>query len=471
MSETSSRTAAGTERRDVDVVVVGAGFAGLCAADRLLERGLEVVVVEGRDRVGGRARTGEVAGVRVDLGATWLGPAHTAVRGLASRFGCELVAQHEAGANVLSLGGRRQTFSGTVPPVSPIVALDMGRIQWQLGRMATAVRLHEMWTQAEAAEWDSVTFGAWLRRQRVHRHTRSMMEIVTKVQWGCLPDDVSLLHVLRYIRAAGGLDTMLDVRGGNQQDRLATTTHELAARLAASLGDRVVLGAPVRRVEHGDQSVVVHADGLEVHARAAVLTVSPTHRASMTYDPPLPEVHRAMSRSWRLGALSKAFVAFERPTWRERGLSGESLSDSGPVFITFDVSPSADGPGIVMAFCDPRHFDHLAPHERRRQVTAQVAGLLDVPAASAVDYTDVSWGSDDFAPGGPNPAVPAGAWQAYGPVLREPVGSLFWAGSDVSDQAVGTIDGAVRSGWRAAEEVVTHLAIRQDSERQVGVLA
>ncbi len=439
-------------RTSVDVVIVGAGFAGLSAAERLVSRGCSVLVLEGRDRVGGRSLTGEVAGIPVDFGATWVARRHTAVRELADRVGCETIPQYAAGRQVAIMGGRRYTYKHTIPTPSPIALLDIARMQLAMESLMRTVDVDAAWTSKDAARLDSMSFGEWLERKRPHRSTRALMTLVSKVQWGCLPAEVSLLHVLRYTKAAGGLDHMLDVEGGQQQDRLRETTQEITKRLAERLGDRVVVGAPVRSITQHDTGVTVATDSLEVEARYAIVTAAPEHRADIAFSPALPARAEGLNRTWRMGALSKAFAAYETPFWREGGLSGEALTDTGPVFITFDVSPEA-GPGILMVFCDPTVFDGFTVAERRDRVIAQLVDLYGERARTPLDYADHCWGTDEFAPGGPNAAVGPYATTAYGSALLEPHGRIHWAGTEAAGEWAGSMNGAVLTGWRAAEAV------------------
>jgi len=356
------------EGTSVDVVVIGAGFAGLSAAERLVSTGLSVLVLEGRDRVGGRSFSGEVAGVKVDLGATWVSRRHTAIRDLASRAGCTTTSQFSQGRNVLWMAGRRRTYQSTIPKVSPAALVDMARVQLALNKLVASIDVEAAWDSPRAGEFDAISFGEWLDRKNALPATRALMTIVSKVQWGCTPGDVSLLHALRYIRAAGGVDHMLDVEGGQQQDRYAETTQEIAKRVAQQLGDRVVLGTPVRRIAQDDDGVTVRTDSDEIKAKYAIVTVATPQRAEIEFDPALPAQAAGLAKNWRMGVLSKAFAAYDKPFWRANGLSGEAVTDTGTVFITFDVSPGDDGPGILMAFCDPRVFDGFAPQDRRRMV-------------------------------------------------------------------------------------------------------
>ncbi|MGX1134847.1 monoamine oxidase [Streptomyces glaucescens] len=448
----------GSRDTTVDVVVVGAGFAGLSAAERLASTGRSVLVVEGRDRVGGRSLSGEVAGVKVDLGATWVARRHTAIRDLASRVGCTTTGQFDQGRNVLWMAGRRRTYSGTIPKVSAAALVDMARMQMAVNKLVATIDVNAAWETPGAGRLDAVSFGEWLDRKNALPSTRALITVISKVQWGCTPGDVSLLHALRYIRSAGGLDHMLDVEGGQQQDRFVETTQEIANRVAERLGDRVRLETPVRRIAQDDKGVSVRTDFGEIHARYAIVTASPAHRAAIEFDPALPEQGEGLTRTWRMGVLSKAFVAYEKPFWRADGFSGEALTDTGTVFITFDVSPAHSGPGVLMAFCDPRVFDGFSPEIRRDRVVQQLVDLYGPQARTPIDYTDHCWGSEPFAPGGPNPAVAPYATVSYGKALAEPHGRVHWAGTETAGEWAGTMNGAVLTGQRTAERVATLLS-------------
>ncbi|WP_409466146.1 flavin monoamine oxidase family protein [Amycolatopsis sp. GA6-003] len=454
----SSSRATRPQVASVDVVVVGAGFAGLSAAERLVSTGQSVLVLEGRDRVGGRSLSGEVAGVRVDLGATWVSRRHTAIRDLASRAGCTLTGQFAEGRNVLWMAGRRRTYQGTIPPVSPAALVDMARVQQALNKLVASIDAEAAWNSPQAGEFDAISFGEWLDRKHALAATRALMTIVSKVQWGCSPGDVSLLHALRYIRAAGGVDHMLDVEGGQQQERYVETTQEIAKRVAEQLGDRVVLGTPVRRISQDGHGVTVRTDSAEIKAKYAIVTVATPQRAEIEFDPALPEQAEGLAKTWRMGVLSKAFVAYEKPFWRANGLSGEALTDTGTVFITFDVSPDVHGPGILMTFCDPRVFDGFSPQLRRGRVVQQLVQLYGTQASAPIDYLDHCWGAEPFAPGGPNPAVAPYATTTYGPALTEPHGRVHWAGTETAGEWAGCMNGAVLTGQRAAERVAAAAA-------------
>jgi monoamine oxidase len=440
-----------TETRTTDIVIIGAGLAGLTAADELSRAGHDVLVVEGRDRVGGRIHTTEVAGVPVDAGATWVAPGHTAVRELAGRLGCEIVPQFHDGKGVISFRGKRRVESMTA--LAPWVTLDLTRIMHRLQTMVDKLPVSLPWQHPHAARFDSISFGEWLTSKHALEDTRRFMGIFTMVHFGAPVGDVSLFNVMRYIKTLGGIEHMLAVEGGDQQDRILGTAHTLAQRLADTLGPRVLLASPAERITTTGDRVTVETSRHTITAQYVIVTASPTHRASIEFTPALPDPHYGLARSWRLGALSKAFVAYDRPFWREQGLSGEAVSDDETVFLTFDVSPDADGLGILMAFCDARGFDGYTDSDRRRRVVNQLIHLYGGSARHPIDYTDFSWGNDVFAPGGPNAALGPKTWTTFGSFLREPVGLVHWAGTETADETSGTMNGAILSGQRAAAEI------------------
>lgn len=449
---------------NADVVVVGAGFAGLAAARELDKRGRDVVVLEGRDRVGGRSSTATIAGVPVDLGGTFVGPTQDAVIAMADELGCQTVPTHSRGKNLIRWRGKVRAYRSTIPRLSILELLDVSRIQWRFERVCRRVPVDEPWTSPIADILDSKTLDQWLRYVHASAGTRDLMTIMARVTWGCEPDAVSMLHAVRYVKAAGGLGRMLDVEGGAQQDRFPGGTQQIAIRMAEELGPRVVLDAAVRTIERQtDGTLEVTSVKGTVTAKAVIVAIPPEHRKGIAFLPELPPEYGKLAQHWPQGNLSKAYAAYETPFWRANGCSGEALSDEGPVFITFDVSPGdsdVQGPGVLLGFTDSRTFDPLPPADRRDRALTGFAALFGDAALHPIDYLDHCWSAEQFAPGGPTAAVPPGSWTTYGPWLRKPVDGIHWAGTETADTWTGFLDGAIRSGQRAADEVDRELSAR-----------
>lgn len=433
--------------------MVGAGFAGLTAARELARSGHDVLVLEGRDRVGGRSLSGEIAGMPVDLGGSFVGPTQDAVLALAAELGVATAPIYHDGANLIRWRGRVRSYRGTIPTLSPLALLDIGRVQWQFERIARSIPVAVPWTARRARRLDVQSLADWLHSVRASASSRDLLAIAARVVWGCEPDQISMLHAARYVAAAGGLDRLLAVENGAQQDRIVGGSHRIAAAMAAELGDRIVTGTVVRRIEWSSAHAVLHTDLGPAAAATVIVAVPPAHRAAIAFNPALPSTHQRLTRVWPQGRLTKVFAAYRTPFWRSDGRSGESLSDTGPVSITFDVSPAPEGPGILLGFVHDPGFDALAPGQRRRLALDSFAALFGDAALEPLDYLDFCWGSEEFAPGGPTAAVPPGSWTDYGRWLREPVGPIHWAGTETADTWTGFLDGAVRSGQRVAAEV------------------
>ena len=250
------------------------------------------------------------------------------------------------------------------PKLSIIELVDVSRIQWRFDRVSRRVPVAEPWTSPIAEILDSKTLDEWLRYVHASASTRDLMAIMARVTWGCEPDAVSMLHAVRYVKAAGGLGRMLDVKGGAQQDRFPGGTQQIALRMAEELAPRVVLNAVVRSIErHADGAITVGSDRGDVSAKAVILAIPPAHRVGIEFIPELPAEYGKLAQHWPQGSLSKAYAAYETPFWRENGCSGEAVSDEGPVFITFDVSPVEKGPGILLGFTDAHAFDPFSPDD------------------------------------------------------------------------------------------------------------
>jgi monoamine oxidase len=440
-----------------EVVVIGAGLSGLAAARALADAGRETVVLEARERVGGRLLNASLGdGVTVDVGAQWVGDDHDRVRRLAAELGVETFPQHGDGRNLLDVGGTRRRYRGTIPRLGPRALWDVFVVRRRFDRLARAVGAESPWAAERAAALDAQTLAEWIEANTRTQVARKLLGLAGRTIWGTGHEEISMLHALFYVASAGSFDKLIDTEGGAQQDRLDGGAQLLALGLADSLGDRVRLGAPVRRIEQREGGVRVSADGVEVEAERVVVALPPALAAAIEFDPPLPQ-REELARRLRPGRLSKCMALYETPFWREDGLSGEAVSDAGPVTLTFDSSPRDGSSGVLLGFVGGPDADRIAAMDaagRRAAVLGCFARLYGPQAEAPLDYTEQEWAAEEWSGGGPTSNFGPGGWTECGPALREPAGRLHWAGTETATVWSGYMEGALQAGERAAAEVL-----------------
>jgi monoamine oxidase len=441
---------------ETDVVVVGAGLAGLAAARHLVALGHEVIVLEASDRVGGRTKAADVAGTHVDLGGTFVGPTQDRIIALADEVGLDRFPTYDSGSNVISWRGGRRNYRGTIPPIGPIGLLDIGRVQFEIDRLGKTIDLAHPEKSPQAARWDSHSLTSWLRSIHALPSSHQLMSIVSGTTWGSEPAEISFLQVLRYIAMAGGIARMLDTRGGAQEEHFVQGSWQVSARVASALGTRVHLSEPVTSIQWGDATAVVATAAGSYAAKRVIVAVPPALRSRIAFSPALPSTHTAAGQRWPQGILSKAYAVYETPFWRDDGLSGQALADTGPVTITFDASPHDAHVGVLLGFIGGDHartWDSLPDQERRIRALSSFAEFFGDRALSPLDYVDQRWAAEEWTGGGPTAAPAVGTVASTASRLAETVGPISWAGTETADRWTGFMDGAVRSGERAAREV------------------
>jgi monoamine oxidase len=449
---------------DSDVLVIGAGLAGLSAARKLIEAGRSVTVIEARNRVGGRTENALLEGHPVEVGGTWLGPGHSQMRALVEELGLSTFRTwNDDGTILLDLGGKQSRLAshkGALPRVNPFVLADLAQGLARFRRLANGVDPARPWAHPKAAELDGQTFETWVRRT-LRTHTgRTYFRLATEAIFSADAGDISALHMFFYAASNGDLETLISVDDGAQQDRILGGSALVSQRLAEGLDVR--LGSPIVSLRQDDASVVVMTRSGEEHsARRVIVAIPPALVARLRYDPILPAWRDQLSQKLPAGSVAKNFAAYPTPFWREQGLNGQVVSDEGPVKVTFDVSPPGGEIGVLMAFVegsDARRWQRLPEAERRREVLDGFVRYFGPQAAEPISFIEKDWMAEEFTRGCYGAHFAPGVWTSYGDVLREPVGRIHWAGAEYAVEWNGYMEGAVRSGRATADEVLSELA-------------
>src|SRR5215212_181777 len=408
----------------VDVVIVGAGLAGLTAARELERSGAAVLVIEAQDRVGGRTMAGRVAGTTVEMGGQWIGPGQRRISALAGDLGAETFPTHLPGRTVFCEGGRRSEYEedGEIPFSDPAALREVEEAFGALSELARGVPADAPWRAKNAAELDGQTLETWKLGHAQSSGARFYFDLAVESLYACEPRDVSLLGVLADIASSGSFEGLFEIEASAEEYRFVGGAQEISVRLAEGLEGRVILGSPVQRIVQGEGAVLVESDRVSVRAEAVIITVPPALRGRIDYVPALGPMHDGLSQRMPMGAVIKCHAIYETPFWHEAGLNGRTESDKGPCRITCDNSFPAEDAGVLTGFIlgsDAREWGRREKGDRESAVLECFARYFGEEALDPLGYAETDWGGAETSP----------EWSGY-------------------------MEGAVESGERAAREVL-----------------
>jgi putrescine oxidase len=443
---------------DADVAVVGAGVAGLAAARRLVAEGREVVVLEARDRVGGRQWNIELGGEANERGGEWIAPYQSRVHELLEELGVDLFPAYRDGEDVYvdEKGNvRRHAQDESALSAEDEHALTEGDAK--LDALAKELDPEAPWEHPRARELDTITFEEWLRAEVRTEPARENLRSYLADGFMTKPaHSFSLLQGLWVIAGAGGTYELFAaeqclayrVVGGSQL---------IAIRMAEELGERVVLGAPVRTIRWRHGGVEVDAGHVSVAARAVVVAVAPNLAATIRFEPALPAWRMRLQQASSQGSVTKYLAVYDHPFWREDGLSGEGFAPFGLVRELYDNTPPSASVGVLCTFLPGEQADlvaRMSSDARRTAILEGLASFVGPEALRALDLIETDWCAEEWTRGAYASTFGVGGLTRFGPDIRRPVGPIHWACADNAGFGNMHMEGGVRSGDAAADEVL-----------------
>lgn len=448
----------------LDCAIIGAGLAGLVAAQHLADRGLKVAVLEARDRVGGRVENKYLSdGSYVELGGQWIGPGFDSLLEIIDGLGLDTIGLPATGNLVVRLRGKAVAVpsSEDTPALTPFEVSDLGQGLLRLRRLAQRLRDDAAWRKANDA-WLTQDLRRWVTTNLRTQGAQNRFNEVYEAAYGTMAKDATLLEGLHQVNAGPDLETMLASNGGLHQKRVQGGMAAVADALADKLGDVVRLGAVATLVEHDAESARVHlADGEVIEARRVISTLPPRLAVALPHEPALPDWRAEAADKVAAGNVIKAFLLYDKPFWREQGFSGQSSADEGAVRVTFDTTSEGSSRGHLMGFFEGADADSLA----RRSVTLRERAFVDSVtrtfgevARNPIAYIERDWAAEEFTGGCHGAHFAPGVWTTNGPTLARPEGVLHWAGAEYASRFNGYLEGAVRSGREVAAAVARELA-------------
>ena len=446
---------------DADVIIVGAGLAGLSAARKLEQTGRKVLILEARDRVGGRTHTvNSKVDEAFDLGGQWIGPGQDNMLALIQEFNLKEIKQNSDGKKLIHFNKKLKDYTGEIPKLGLPVLLDLQLAINKLDRLSRKLDDANPYYSFAARKYDAMTVATWRDKQLRFKNTRKMFDVAVNAIFAADPAEISFLFFLFYLKSGGGLENLIATRHGAQDARIEGGAQQVSQKIAKQLKGRLLLNETVVAVHQHSDSVEVATVSTTFKASYLIMAIPPALLGRIDFKPALSLQRQQMLQHFPMGSVIKCIAIYPEPFWRSKGFCGEAISDQGPVQFMFDDSPADGKLGGLVGFINgnqARKWGDVDPLTRKRAVLMQWEEYFGRQIANPLDFLELNWSAEEFSKGCYVGYFPPNAMTEYGALLRKPEGRIHWAGTETALKWNGYMDGAVESGYRAAGELISLL--------------
>eukprot|EP01132_Coremiostelium_polycephalum_P007668 gene7668-9435_t len=446
---------------EYDCIIVGGGLAGLQAAYELKKNGLKVMLLEARDRFGGRTLSTKVDEYWFDLGGQWMGGTHEHLKRVCKELGIQSFPQYDEGKHVLEINGKKVYYEGNISNLNTQYNLEgLNECINLIDKLSAELDPSKPHTHKLTPVWDNITVEQWTKDNVKGKDAKAIIDWFCRVCLAAEPTEISFLYFLHFIRTAGNYGLLADIRGGAQQDRLIGGSQQVSDGLAAKIGENsYCLNSPVKEIYQDDKGCTVKTDLTTFRSKYIIVALPPPLAARIHFRPQLPAARDHLSQKMPMGSIIKTIVIYDEPFWRKEGYSAEAISDQGPIFICYDDSSHDDKKTAIVGFiaANAAHYwGQKSPEDRKRAVLECYARWWGPKALKPTHYLEKDWKQEEYSRGGYLAYSIPGAFHTSGAALRQPCGRIHWAGTETASVWIGYMEGALESGVRSSKEILQH---------------